>query len=112
MFGESSEEAGLDEGTTLPVLRETARRAVTAFPLLRDVRVVRSWGALRIMTPDGVPVYQQSPSHPRAFVVSVHSGVTLAPFHAGALAVALRAGKLDAGLFSSFSPERFDVQAA
>lgn len=112
LFGESSEEAGLDESTTLPILRETARRAVTAFPLLRDVRVVRAWGALRIMTRDGVPVYQQSPTHPRAFVVSVHSGVTLAPFHAGAMATTLRAGKLDPEQFSPFSPERFDVQAA
>lgn len=112
LFGESSEEVGLDEGTTLPVLRETARRAVTAFPLLRNVRVVRSWGALRIMTPDGVPVYQQSPTHPRAFVVSVHSGVTLAPFHAGELASQLRSGVFDTSRFSSFSPERFNVQAA
>jgi glycine/D-amino acid oxidase-like deaminating enzyme len=112
LFGESSEEAGFDEATTLPVLRETARRAVTAFPLLCDVRVIRTWGALRIMTPDGVPVYQQSPIHPRAFVVSVHSGVTLSPFHAGAMAETLRASTLDRKRFSPFSPERFDVQAA
>jgi glycine/D-amino acid oxidase-like deaminating enzyme len=112
LFGESSEEAGLDEGTTLPVLRETARRAVAAFPLLRHVRVVRTWGALRIMTPDGVPVYQGSATYTRSFVASVHSGVTLAPFHAGPLAAALRAGRLDQERYAPFSPERFHVQAA
>lgn len=112
LFGESSEEVGLDDGTTLPVLRETARRAVTAFPLLRHVRVVRSWGALRIMTRDGVPVYQQSPTHSGAFVLSVHSGVTLAPFHAGAMVAALRDGRFDAATFDPFSPVRFDVQTA
>jgi glycine/D-amino acid oxidase-like deaminating enzyme len=112
IFGESSEEVGLDESTTLPVLRETARRAVMAFPLLRHARVVRAWGALRIMTPDGVPVYQQSPRQARAFVLSVHSGVTLAPFHAGGMVEALRRGQLNPRTFQHFSPERFDVQAA
>lgn len=112
LFGESSEEAGLDEGTTLSVLRETARRAVTAFPLLRNARVVRAWGALRIMTPDGVPVYQQSPGAGSTFLVTVHSGVTLAPFHAGDLVEALRQGRLHPNEYQPFSPERFDVQAA
>ncbi len=109
IFGESSEEVGEDDGTTLPVLRDTARKAVTAFPLLRDVRVVRAWGALRIMTPDGVPVYQ---GRDGAFVVCVHSGVTLAPWHAGGLIPHLQAGALDPDVFQSFQPERFDVQAA
>ncbi|MGB3388749.1 MAG: FAD-dependent oxidoreductase [Pseudaminobacter sp.] len=112
LFGESSEEAGMDDATTLPVLRETARRAIAAFPLLRNARVVRAWGALRIMTRDGVPVYQQSPTYPGAFVLSVHSGVTLAPFHCGAMVAALRAGVLDTKAFEPFSPERFHVQAA
>lgn len=112
IFGESSEEVGNDEGTTLPVLRETARRAVTAFPLLRHVRIVRSWGALRIMTPDGIPVYRQAEGGMRAFVLSVHSGVTLAPFHAGRMADDIRAGALDPQRYAAFSPERFDVQAA
>ncbi|MBN9079572.1 MAG: hypothetical protein BGN87_11675 [Rhizobiales bacterium 65-79] len=112
VFGESSEEAGFDEGTTLSVLRETARRAVTAFPLLRDARVVRAWGALRIMTPDGVPVYQQAPGAGNVFLITVHSGVTLAPFHAGEMAVALRQNRLDPDRYLPFSPERFNVQAA
>jgi glycine/D-amino acid oxidase-like deaminating enzyme len=64
------------------------------------------------MTRDGVPVYQQSPSCPGAFVLSVHSGVTLAPFHCGAMVETLRSGTLDAATFQPFSPERFDVQAA
>lgn len=109
IFGESSEEVGNDDGTTLPVLRDTARKAVTAFPILRDARVVRAWGALRIMTPDGVPVYQ---GRDGAFVVCVHSGVTLAPWHAWGLVDHLRAGHLPHDVFQSFQPERFDVQAA
>ncbi|MBB4302808.1 glycine/D-amino acid oxidase-like deaminating enzyme [Rhodobium orientis] len=109
IFGESVEEVGLDDGTSLPVLRDTAQKAVAAFPLLRDVRVVRAWGALRIMTPDGVPVYQASPDG-SAFVVCVHSGVTLAPFHARGFVDNLISGSLPPDRFSAFSPERFHVQ--
>lgn len=108
--GESSEEAGFDEGTTRPVLQHTAQRIVTVFPFLRDARIVRSWGALRVMSPDGQPIYQQSFSHPGAFLVSVHSGVTLAPFHARDMAASILAGSLDPALAATFSPGRFHVQ--
>lgn len=109
IFGESSEEAGFDESTTRPVLRETAQRMIAAFPLLRNVRVVRSWGALRVISPDGMPIYAHSSKHEGAYTLSVHSGVTLAPFHAGALAQALLADKTDCDSFKSFSPDRFNV---
>ncbi len=111
IFGESSEEAGLDDGTTLPVLRETARRAALAFPVLKHARVVRAWGALRIMTPDGVPVYEESRRCSGIFAASVHSGVTLAPFHSSGLAEKLVNGHFNAEL-EPFSARRFDVQAA
>lgn len=111
IIGESSEEAGYDDGTTLPVLRETARRAALAFPVLKNARIVRSWGALRIMTPDGVPVYQASPRYQGVFAVSVHSGVTLAPFHSHALVDKLIDGHFGSEL-APFSSRRFDVQAA
>lgn len=112
VFGESSEEVGNDESTTLPVLRETARKAIKAFPMLANARIVRSWGALRIMTPDGVPVYRSSRMPAPAFLLSVHSGVTLAPFHAGRMVEDILSGSLDDGRYAAFSPERFDVQAA
>jgi glycine/D-amino acid oxidase-like deaminating enzyme len=107
VFGESSEEVGTDDGTTLPVLANTVRRAIAAFPMLETSRVVRAWAALRIMTPDGAPVYQ---SRDGAFVVSVHSGVTLAPFHCEGLIPYIRGGDFDAPFFQPFQPERFDVQ--
>lgn len=109
IFGESSEEVGFDEGTTSDVLRATAKRAVAAFPLLEHVRVVRSWGALRVMSADGMPIYQQSAVHPGAFLMSVHSGVSLAPFHARNMAQALKDGALSQDIVTHFSPDRFDV---
>lgn len=109
--GESSEEAGFEEATTRNILQDTARRATTVFPFLRDVRAVRAWGALRVMSPDGQPIYQRSTSYPQAFLTSVHSGVTLAPFHAGPLADAIRNGALPDDIALPFSPARFHVQA-
>jgi glycine/D-amino acid oxidase-like deaminating enzyme len=111
VIGESSEEAGFDEGTTLPVLHATARRAVAAFPRLAAARLIRAWGALRVMSADGLPIYQQSEAYPGAFLLSVHSGVTLAPFHAGAMAAALHAGRLAEEHACTFSPGRFGGRA-
>lgn len=81
-LGDSMEEVGFDDGTSTEVLAAIAKRGVSTFPLLRDVRLIRAWGALRVMSPDGFPIYQQSDAHPGAFVVTCHSGVTLAAAHA------------------------------
>ena len=59
-----------------------------------------------MMTPDGFPVYEQSASHPGAFVASCHSGVTLAAAHAYALAPAVAAGVLPDS-FHPFGAMRF-----
>ena len=59
---------------------------------------MRVWAALRVMSPDGFPIYEQSTRYPGAFAATCHSGVTLAGAHALALAPAILAGEL---------PERF-----
>jgi glycine/D-amino acid oxidase-like deaminating enzyme len=82
---------------------------VRCFPVLAQVQVVRTWGALRVMTPDGYPIYQQSRACPGAFVVTCHSGITLAPVHAGPLVDWIRGGTEPAGV-RGFDGERFDVQ--
>lgn len=64
LLGDSAEQVGFDDGQTRAVMSDIARRARTAFPLLAHARIVRSWGALRIMTPDGLPVYEESSAHP------------------------------------------------
>jgi glycine/D-amino acid oxidase-like deaminating enzyme len=85
-IGGTKAEAGPDDSESLEQLAGLARHAITVLPALADVRVVRAWGALRVMTPDGYPVYARSPRHPGACLVTCHSGVTLAPLHAGILA--------------------------
>ncbi|VFR54013.1 Opine oxidase subunit B [plant metagenome] len=107
-IGDSKEEVGLDTGTTWEVLSRIAARAVRTFPCLRDVRVVRSWGALRVMSPDGFPIYDESPQHAGAFLVTCHSGITLAPQHAGPVADWIAGLGRPSGI-AGFSSRRFDV---
>jgi glycine/D-amino acid oxidase-like deaminating enzyme len=111
MVADSQEEAGLHDTVGLPVLATLADRAVQTFPALRDARVVRTWAALRVMSPDGFPIYEASQRHPGAYVATCHSGVTLAAAHATMLAPAIAAGTWPADL-DAFAGRRFDVQAA
>jgi glycine/D-amino acid oxidase-like deaminating enzyme len=111
MIGDSQEEAGFDTSVDTGVAAAIAARAVRAFPLLARANVVRSWAALRVMTRDGFPIYEQSASCPGAFIVTCHSGVTLAAAHATALAPQVAAGALSRDL-GAFSARRFDVPAA
>ncbi|QHJ00889.1 FAD-dependent oxidoreductase [Xylophilus rhododendri] len=110
LVGDSQEEAGYaDHITTLPMLATLADRAVRTIPALKEVRAVRAWSALRVRAQDGFPVYEQSASHPGAFIVTCHSGVTLAATHALKLAPMIAAGTLPAEL-DHFSTRRFHVQ--
>lgn len=112
LIGDSQEEAGyVDNQVGLPILGTLADRAVRTLPALREVRVVRSWAALRVMSRDGFPIYQQSETCPGAFVATCHSGVTLAAAHALKLAPMIAAGQL-ADDMAPFSTRRFHVQEA
>jgi hydrogen cyanide synthase HcnC len=109
MIGASVEESGWDASVDTGVVAVMAERAVRMFPQLRPLNVVRSWGALRVMTADGFPVYAQSEDCPGAFAAACHSGVTLAANHALVLAPLIAKGSLPGQQFDSFSPRRFDV---
>lgn len=111
LVGDAQEDTGLDDRQGLGVMAAMAARAVRTFPHLRDARVVRAWSALRVMSPDGLPIYAQSTAFPGAWVVTCHSGVTLAAVHAFELASALGEGRLPPSC-APFGPERFDVRAA
>jgi glycine/D-amino acid oxidase-like deaminating enzyme len=111
LLGDSQEEVGCDERVDLRVLAAIAARAVRMLPQLARLNVVRAWAALRVLTPDGFPIYERSAQCPGAFLVTCHSGVTLAAVHALALAPAIAAGTLPAEC-AAFAARRFDVRAA
>jgi len=111
LVGDAQRECGADDRLDTGVLSAIAARAARIFPHLRDVRVTRAWSALRVMSPDTFPIYARSRTHPGAFGVTCHSGVTLAAVHALAVGPALARGELPPAC-APFGLERFDVRAA
>jgi glycine/D-amino acid oxidase-like deaminating enzyme len=111
MIGATKDEVGLDTSTTATAAAELSRKTVRLVPALAAAKLVRQWAGLRIMTPDGYPIYAQSQSHPGAFIALCHSGVTLAAIHAELLAGAIMDGSLPETLLP-FHQRRFDVPQA
>jgi glycine/D-amino acid oxidase-like deaminating enzyme len=106
MIGESREEGRSDDQSGMDVVQRLAARAVATFPALAATRMVRTWAALRVMSADGYPVYEQSASCPGAFAATCHSGVTLAAAHTLRYAAYVAAGALPAEL-DAFHSRRF-----
>lgn len=102
LVGATKEDAGLDRSTTLDAAGQLARNALRITPALRDINVVRHWAGLRVMTPDGAPVYQFSANSSAA---ACHSGITLAPVHAILFVERITGAVSDA--LAAFHPARF-----
>jgi glycine/D-amino acid oxidase-like deaminating enzyme len=111
MLGDSQEDAGFDIATSTRAVAGIAARNIRVLPALAEARIVRTWSALRVMSPDGKPIYDQSTRYPGAFAATCHSGVTLAGAHALALAPAILAGTLPESL-AAFSAARFAATTA
>lgn len=111
LIGDSQQDCGYDIALGMDVLATMAARALRVFPALATASVVRAWAALRVMSADGFPIYEQSLAHPGAFVATCHSGVTLAAVHAYALAPAVAAGALPES-FKPFVASRLAVPVA
>ncbi len=109
MIGATKEEVGADVSATIRASAWLARKTLEISPALARLQLVRHWSGLRIMSPDGNPVYAQSADFPGAFVTTCHSGVTLAAVHADRLAPHIAAGALPAA-YDPFHHRRFDVQ--
>ncbi len=107
-IGASEAEIGFDDAEDMATIASLAGHAVDVFPHLARVKLVRSWAALRIMSPDGLPIYQHSPSYQGASFVTCHSGITLSSVHARLLASWLAKEKTAVDL-TPFSERRFDV---
>jgi len=106
-IGDSKEEVGFNDQETQSQMARIASNAIKVMPKLGQLRLVRSWGALRVMSPDGLPIYQESKQMPGAFLVTCHSGITLAATHSHNLSRWL-VGSKDAPDLSGFSEDRFN----
>lgn len=109
MIGVTQEEVGFDLATTTEGAARITRKALKILPELAQAKLVRQWSCLRIMTPDGNPVYARSLTHPGAEIATCHSGVTLASFHANEYAKVFDAKSIPADL-EIFHYGRFDLQ--
>jgi hypothetical protein len=103
MVGVTQEEVGFDLSTTTAAAARMSRHAARVLPALGQALLVRHWSCLRIMTPDGCPVYAGSVDQPGAWIALCHSGITLAAFHAGAACGRIRASA-HSGRTAGFSP--------
>ncbi|MCS5591525.1 MAG: FAD-binding oxidoreductase [Gammaproteobacteria bacterium] len=109
MLGDSHEDVGFDEDTNMNEIQQIAKRAIAIFPCLESVKVIRAWGSLRILTKDGLPIYDHSDSCPGAYAFSSHSGVTLSAVHALDIASCIAKDGLLPSSLACFSARRFDV---
>ena len=109
MIGSSRIE-GRSDDVQVPPSHDMAVRCIECLPELGDLQMVRSWSGLRIMTPDGFPIYDISAQHPGAFAVTCHSGVTLAALHALHTAPEIVAGGFTE-LYKEFAAARFKMAA-
>jgi glycine/D-amino acid oxidase-like deaminating enzyme len=108
LLGASQEDTGFDVQTNTRVLQDISNRARNVFPMLGKLRIIRSWAALRVITPDKMPIYEASESFPEVFAIALHSGVTLASLHAAKLPEWILNGHEPAG-FQNFRCRRFNV---
>lgn len=110
MIGSTQEDTGFDIGTTVPESARMAARAVRIFPRLKHIRIVRSWGSLRILTEDGLPIYEclEDKGYPGAYLLGTHSCITLASLHATKLPGWILGGERPEET-AGFNLERFNV---
>ncbi len=108
MIGYTQESTGYEVSTTTSAAVHLARRAVQIFPCLQHTRVVRSWASLRILTADGIPIYDEIDGYPNAYVLATHSCVTLASLHMSLLPPWILGDKKP-DYICDFNLERFNV---
>jgi len=109
IVGLSNRNVGFNTNMDVAVMKQMAQRVVNAFPDLSRLRIVRSWSSLRVLSPDGLPIYQQSDSCPGAYAITSHSGVSLAPMHQSHIVDWIIDG-IEPNGFQTFSARRFDVK--
>lgn len=110
-LGVTNERVGRSTDVTPGGARHIASRAINVMPDVGALRVVRQWAGLRVLTPDGVPVYDRSRRYPGIHVVACHSGVTLAALHAGPFARWLATGANEP-TYDDFRGSRFNTEIA
>ena len=99
LIGSSRRFSGFDRGTDLAVLGAVARRAARFYPVLKQVRIIRSYAGVRPYTPDHFPIVSKT-AVPGFFVAAGHEG--------NGITLCLATGKLMAEMVTG-APMSMDV---
>ncbi len=108
VIGLSTEDTALDTRVTAAAMKSQAEDAIRLLPMLAKVNWVRAWGAIRVMTPDGAPIYSRIPGCDNITVVALHSALTLAPLATNEVAPWIL-GEREHELLPNFKNGRFNV---
>ena len=73
LIGSSRRFVGRDTTCHPPLLAAMAARAMTFFPVLKNMRVIRTYAGLRPFTPDHFPIVSETPV-PGFYVTAGHEG--------------------------------------
>lgn len=108
LIGSSRERVGFDRTVNTEALRQMARNAISLFPFLKDVRIIRHYHGFRPYCPDHLPVIGHDPRAPGLWHASGYegAGIGLSAGTGKLVAQALAGGPTDISLVP-FSPERF-----
>lgn len=109
LIGASRERVGFDRTPSTTVLRRLAAQATALFPVLRDVRVIRTYCGFRPYCPDHLPVIGADPRVPGLYHACGHegAGIGLAPA-TGRLLAQLLSGESPSMDLRPFRPDRFE----
>lgn len=110
-IGATNERVGRSIAVTSSGARSLAQRAIDVIPAIGALRVIRQWAGLRVLSPDGFPIYDKSRTHRGIHVAICHSAVTLAAYHAGPFARWLASG-VDDDTYEAFRGSRFGESRA
>lgn len=108
LIGATRERVGFDRSLSTEALRRLAAQAAALFPVLADVRVLRTYHGFRPYLPDHLPAIGPDPRVPGLFHACGHegAGIGLAP-GTGALIAAFLTGAAPALDAAPFAPARF-----
>jgi sarcosine oxidase subunit beta len=108
LLGSTREFVGFDRRTTGDALKRIALQTSRILPVLRGLRIIRSFAGLRPSTPDGLPILGPVPDAQGLFMAAGHEGdgIALSPITGLILAQWILDGSPGTDA-SSFAPERF-----
>jgi len=96
LIGSSRRFVGMDTSCQIVVLQAMAQRAIRFFPVIKDIKIIRSYAGLRPYTPDHLPIISET-EIPGFYVAAGHEG--------DGIGLSLITGKLISQMICGQQPE-------